>query len=88
VTQQNAALVEEAAAAAASLQEQAAGLSQVVSVFKLDNEQVHHATATQYAEAIKPRPAPQQPPRAKAALAAPRRSAADLASASGNWKTF
>ncbi|MES2890193.1 MAG: methyl-accepting chemotaxis protein, partial [Pseudomonadota bacterium] len=36
VTQQNAALVEEAAAAASSLQEQASGLSQVVSVFRLD----------------------------------------------------
>ncbi|SCK60307.1 methyl-accepting chemotaxis protein [Variovorax sp. HW608] len=38
VTQQNAALVEEAAAAAASLQEQAGGLSQVVSVFRLTHE--------------------------------------------------
>ena len=38
VTQQNAALVEEAAAAAASLREQAGGLSQLVSVFKLDQE--------------------------------------------------
>ncbi len=36
VTQQNAALVEEAAAAAASLQEQAGSLSQVVSVFTLN----------------------------------------------------
>jgi len=36
-TQQNAALVEEAAAAAQSLQEQAAKLAQVVSVFKLDS---------------------------------------------------
>ena len=36
VTQQNAALVEEAAAAAASLQDQAEALAQVVSVFKLD----------------------------------------------------
>ncbi|OBV38229.1 methyl-accepting chemotaxis protein [Janthinobacterium psychrotolerans] len=36
VTQQNAALVEEAAAAAASLQEQAGALSGVVSVFRLD----------------------------------------------------
>ena len=35
VTQQNASLVEEAAAAAASLQHQAANLAQVVSVFKL-----------------------------------------------------
>ena len=39
VTQQNAALVEEAAAAAASLQEQAGTLSQVVSVFRLDGVQ-------------------------------------------------
>jgi methyl-accepting chemotaxis protein len=37
VTQQNAALVEEAAAAAASLQEQADGLLEVVSVFRLDD---------------------------------------------------
>ncbi|RBA23306.1 Methyl-accepting chemotaxis protein (MCP) signaling domain [Herminiimonas fonticola] len=39
VTQQNAALVEEAAAAAASLQEQADNLAQVVSVFKIDGMQ-------------------------------------------------
>jgi methyl-accepting chemotaxis protein len=39
VTQQNAALVEQAAAAAQSLQEQAGGLVEVVSVFKVaDNE--------------------------------------------------
>jgi len=36
ITQQNAALVEQASAAAASLQEQAAGLAQAVSVFRLD----------------------------------------------------
>ena len=36
VTQQNAALVEEAAAAAGSLQDQAGNLASVVSVFKLD----------------------------------------------------
>ena len=36
MTQQNAALVEEASAAAQSLQEQAGSLSQIVSVFKLD----------------------------------------------------
>jgi hypothetical protein len=35
-TQQNAALVEEASAAAQSLQEQAGSLSEVVSIFKLD----------------------------------------------------
>lgn len=38
VTQQNSALVEEAAAAAATLQEQSANLVQVVSVFKLDQQ--------------------------------------------------
>jgi methyl-accepting chemotaxis protein len=36
VTQQNAALVEQAAAAAASMREQAATLSEAVSVFQLD----------------------------------------------------
>jgi hypothetical protein len=36
VTQQNAALVEEAAAATESMQEQALNLAQAVSVFKLD----------------------------------------------------
>jgi methyl-accepting chemotaxis protein len=36
VTQQNAALVEQAAAAADSLQDQATGLTQIISVFKLD----------------------------------------------------
>ena len=40
VTQQNVALVEEAAAAAASLQDQAGNLVQVVSVFTLDGTQV------------------------------------------------
>jgi methyl-accepting chemotaxis protein-2 (aspartate sensor receptor) len=43
VTQQNAALVEEAAAASQAMQEQAAQLADVVSVFKLDN--VQHLTA-------------------------------------------
>ena len=37
-TQQNAALVEQAAAAAASMQDQAANLARVVSIFKLDQE--------------------------------------------------
>jgi methyl-accepting chemotaxis protein len=37
VTRQNAALVEQAATAAASLREQAGSLSQAVSVFRLDD---------------------------------------------------
>jgi methyl-accepting chemotaxis protein-1 (serine sensor receptor) len=74
VTQQNAALVEEAAAAAGSLQEQASNLSQVVSVFKLDNEQSNYVATPQHTAALKPRPAPKLPPRAaKPAIAAPQR---------------
>ncbi|BBB61991.1 hypothetical protein UNDKW_3718 [Undibacterium sp. KW1] len=41
VTQQNAALVEEAAAAAKSLQDQADNLSNVVSIFKLQQQSTH-----------------------------------------------
>jgi methyl-accepting chemotaxis protein-1 (serine sensor receptor) len=92
VTQQNAALVEEAAAAASSLQEQAGGLSQVVSVFRLGSEQVQHQyqAPTQRSEAVG-QSAPQQPPREKKAIAAPRGFAApgsELATAGGDWKTF
>jgi methyl-accepting chemotaxis protein len=45
VTQQNAALVEQAAAAAASLQDQASNLSQVVSVFKIHGASASAPTA-------------------------------------------
>ncbi|AIY41438.1 Methyl-accepting chemotaxis protein I (serine chemoreceptor protein) [Collimonas arenae] len=54
VTQQNAALVEQAAAAAASLQEQAASLAQTVSVFKTDGDHASHAVADRYAADIAP----------------------------------
>ncbi len=47
VTQQNAALVEEAAAAAQALQEQAETLEKVVSVFKLDAARIVTSTAAQ-----------------------------------------
>jgi methyl-accepting chemotaxis protein len=56
VTQQNAALVEQAAAAAQSMQEQAASLSQVVSVFKLDDRQNLQIRPTS-------QPASRRPPR-------------------------
>ena len=46
VTQQNAALVEEAAAAAASLEEQAAQLAEVVSVFRMDAASAPRAPAS------------------------------------------
>ena len=74
VTQQNAALVEEAAAAAQSLQEQASGLSQVVSVFKLDHEpQLNHVAPPKRPASSPQRPAPMQPPPVKQAIAAPQR---------------
>ena len=93
VTQQNAALVEEAAAAASSLQEQAASLSQVVSVFKLDNAQVHPTVPQHRTASPKRNAAPMQPPRAKQAIGAPeRRQLADASAgkpaASGDWETF
>ncbi|WP_366915051.1 methyl-accepting chemotaxis protein [Polaromonas sp.] len=91
VTQQNAALVEEAAAAAGSLQEQASSLSQVVSVFKLDNNQLNYVAAPQRTATSKPRPAPVQPPRAKQAIAAPQRKQlanAGAVAAGGDWETF
>ncbi|MGK5024466.1 methyl-accepting chemotaxis protein [Janthinobacterium sp. RB2R34] len=53
VVQQNAALVEESASAAASLEEQAGSLSQVVSIFKLDDAQV----PAQAAPPVRARPA-------------------------------
>ncbi|MCJ7800665.1 MAG: methyl-accepting chemotaxis protein, partial [Polaromonas sp.] len=99
VTQQNAALVEEAAAAAQSLQEQASGLSQVVSVFRLDGAQQLDATLSRRTAASNQRSAPQQPPAAKQTIAAPkaRRGSAPLASkpsavavaaGAGDWEEF
>ena len=60
VTQQNAALVEEAAAASQSLQDQAANLSQVVSVFKLaeNNQLAHMAPLVRNTVNITPQPQP------------------------------
>ncbi|KCB33160.1 methyl-accepting chemotaxis protein signaling domain protein [Bordetella hinzii CA90 BAL1384] len=49
VTQQNAALVEEAAAAAGSLQEQARQLAEAVAVFKLNAGEVIDVPAAQLA---------------------------------------
>jgi methyl-accepting chemotaxis protein len=84
VTQQNAALVEEAAAAASSLQEQAGELSQVVSVFKLEDGHEQQAAPQRPKAAVRPAPTPKQPPQAQHAIAAPR----ELAAAGGNWETF
>ncbi|MFZ6843292.1 methyl-accepting chemotaxis protein [Undibacterium sp. RuTC16W] len=72
VTQQNAALVEEAAAAAKALQDQAANLSEVVSVFKLDQVSVNSpATRKSSVVAARPAPAAGKPKPAARALSKP-----------------
>ena len=80
-TQQNAALVEEAAAAAQSLQDQAGRLAQVVSVFKL--EETGHAVPQQAPhKPVQPKPA--RMVKAKAAIPAPR----PTAPAGDAWEEF
>ncbi len=90
VTQQNAALVEEAAAAAGSLQDQAGSLSQVVSVFRLDGTQLMTK-----APAAKPALAPQRtaatkapPARIAAASRSPARKAAHAPAGADDWEEF
>ena len=85
VTQQNAALVEEAAAASASMQEQAASLAEAVSVFRVDG-------APQAAPAPVRKVAPPAPrkalPRAPAPAARPAAKAASSEAAESEWETF
>ncbi len=96
VTQQNAALVEEAAAAAGSMQDQAKKLTQVVSVFKINfsDQSVAEPTRSRPAATVKPalkskpkpalkiaaRPTPQSSPAAK--------PAAPAADAGDGWEEF
>jgi hypothetical protein len=77
VTQQNAALVEEAAAAAGSLREQAGNLAQAVSVFKLDARQAPAAQATVRKLASAP-----------SRKAAPARIASTRAAVNDQWEQF
>ncbi|GAB3106820.1 methyl-accepting chemotaxis protein [Cupriavidus yeoncheonensis] len=86
VTQQNAALVEEAAAAAGSLDEQARKLKSVVSVFNLGG-----AAGTVSHPAARALPAVPPRPRAAAAVARPARVAPAVAAARGSdddWSAF
>ena len=75
VTQQNASLVEEASAAASSLEEQAARLTQAVAAFRLSNQP--HLTS---------RASTPSAPAAKAPLALAGKPA--LANSDSNWETF
>jgi methyl-accepting chemotaxis protein len=91
VTQQNAALVEQAAAAAAAMQDQAAQLAQAVSIFKIDG--VHAAPpapAPRARPAAARAPVPAPPP--KAHPAAPKlgavRPPARQAAAPEEWEEF
>lgn len=72
VTQQNASLVEESAAAAAALEEQASRLTQAVAVFRIQQEQQRARDAA----AVKP----------ASASVLPRKAA--VADSGDNWETF
>jgi methyl-accepting chemotaxis protein len=93
-TQQNASLVEEAAAASETMQQQAADLAEAVRVFKLDNaaagarvaRPAAHAAvpARASAAAVRPAVAPARPKK----LAAATRPAAASRPAVDSWETF
>jgi methyl-accepting chemotaxis protein len=89
VTQQNAALVEEAAAAAGSLEEQAAALADVVSIFKLGHETTASVARAPMGKtpAVRPFVRPVAKPVALAAKAAPRRAALS-SNAAEDWEEF
>ncbi len=90
VTQQNAALVEEAAAAAESMQEQAARLAEAVSVFRTGADAATPALAGPAAtSAPAPSPRPALPSRTAAAKPAPvRKPAASAKAAEQEWEEF
>jgi methyl-accepting chemotaxis protein len=97
MTQQNSALVEQAAAAAQSMQVQAQALSQAVSVFKLrDVARGKDTAALQQPRPVAPAKAPQARPRIVAAAPATARAAARKAApaikaarpADAQWEEF
>ena len=60
ITQQNVALVEEAASASTALQDQASSLSRIVSVFQIDSQRREHPAAVQaraVIQAVRTKPA-------------------------------
>jgi len=92
VTQQNAALVEEAAAAAQAMQEQVNSLNEVVSTFRLTGGMARPAqvTATPIGRAAKAKPQLAAPARPQAGRIAPRpaKPASESATASAEWEQF
>jgi methyl-accepting chemotaxis protein len=91
VTQQNAALVEEAAAAAGSMQDQAAQLAEVVSVFKVERAVAVAAAAAAPVRKAVSAPAA-RPALPRAAAPAPRVAARPVRRAepvaAGDWEAF
>ncbi|WP_374433093.1 methyl-accepting chemotaxis protein [Inhella sp.] len=90
VTQQNAALVEESAAAADSLQQQASELANTVAVFKLEDDRASKPGLAAKPPARKPMAsaaAPARPAPARTAAAA-RPAAATAAADDGDWTSF
>ena len=91
VTQQNAALVEEAAAASASMQEQAGKLAEAVSVFRIDAQGMSpKAGVPALPAAPLPRPMPAKAPAKAAAKQVPvsARKEPSVAGAAGDWEEF
>jgi methyl-accepting chemotaxis protein len=89
VTQQNAALVEEAAAASQSMQDQAARLSAAVAVFKLRHGAAPAALAAAPAAARTALPAARPAPAKRAAPAAkPARAGRPAAAVESDWEEF
>ncbi|MDP9140458.1 MAG: methyl-accepting chemotaxis protein [Pseudomonadota bacterium] len=84
VTQQNAALVEEASAAARSLEEQAGGLSHSVSQFKLDASEAPPSNVQAFARSPVAQPALRQPARPVLKSSAPVTQLAVKRAANGN----
>jgi methyl-accepting chemotaxis protein len=88
VTQQNAALVEQSAAAAASLKAQANQLAEAVAVFKLSHAEAHGAI-TQAQERSRSAPiARSSPPAASGRVTATAAAKATAATADNGWKEF
>ena len=95
VTQQNAALVEQAAAAAQSLQEQSGRLSETVGIFRLGSEHGRESASAQVQRSVDVTPArPALPRKPVTRASAPAKSlsaaqpAAQAAVADGQWEQF
>ncbi|WP_244831700.1 methyl-accepting chemotaxis protein [Caballeronia sp. TF1N1] len=96
MTQQNAALVEEASAAAQSMASQSASLRDLVAVFKVDAAAARAVPVSTAAKptsssrvALKPRaPAPTKPRASAKTAPKPAPTHAATASAEGDWQTF